>query len=81
MAAAAAMDFLFLGHTSIRVTRHNINWTKDQTKVNHVAAAAALLLLLLLLPLHCFVGFVVICNARLLRFSAYLMRGNDDDDE
>ena len=58
MAAAAAMDFLFLSLTSIAVTRHNINWTKVRTKVNHVAAAATLLLLLLL-PLHCFVVFVV----------------------
>ena len=58
MAAAAAMDFLFLSLTSIAVTRQNINWTKVRTKVNHVAAAATLLLLLLL-PLHCFVVFVV----------------------
>ena len=61
MAAAAAMDFLFLSLTSIAVTRHNINWTKVRTKVNHVAAAATLLLLLLL-PLHCFVVFVVVVS-------------------
>ena len=59
MAAAAAMDFLFLSLTSIAVTRQNINWSKVRTKVNHVAAAATLLLLLLL-PLHCFVVFVVV---------------------
>ena len=59
MAAAAAMDFLFLSPTSIAVTRQNINWTKVRTKVNHVAAPATLLMLRLL-PLHCFMVFVVV---------------------